>query len=103
MADTYSATLGWLQMGIGGDNNTWGTNLNNSVFQICEHAIGGFLLTNTTGGPVDLSTSAPPAGPSGARYFDLAFSGSLASNVTVIVPNILKVWFVNNFCVLNGF
>jgi microcystin-dependent protein len=103
MADTYSATLGWLQMGIGGDNNTWGTNLNNSVFQIFEDAIAGFLLTNTTGSTIDLSTNAPPAGPSGARYSNLAFTGSLTSNVTVIVPNITKTWFVNNFCTLNGF
>ena len=32
MADTYTSSLGVILMGIGGDNNTWGTNLNNSVF-----------------------------------------------------------------------
>src|SRR5262249_24482384 len=103
MADTYTSTLGVILMGIGGDNNTWGTNLNNSVFQIFEDAIAGALTSNVTGGTLDLSANPPPAGPSGARYSHLIFTGSLASNQTVIVPNLLKVWFVNNFCTLNGF
>src|ERR1043166_8649811 len=80
MADTYTSTLGVILMGIGGDNNTWGTNLNNSVFQIFEDAIANIGTFNVTGGTLDLSTNAPPAGPSLARYRPLVFTGSLASN-----------------------
>jgi microcystin-dependent protein len=106
MADTYTATLGTIVMGIGGDNNTWGTNLNNSVFQILEDAIANVLPSaqqTVTGGTLDLSTNAPPAGPSAARWYRLAFNGSLASNQTVIVPNLEKRWIVSNGCTLNGF
>jgi hypothetical protein len=102
MADTYSSTLGWLVMGIGGDNNTWGTNLNGSVFQIFEDAIAGIGAFNVTGGTLDLSTNAPPAGPSAARFSQLIFNGTLTADQTVIVPALSKIGVVVNNCVLNG-
>ena len=74
MADTYTSSLGVILMGIGGDNNTWGTNLNNSVFQIFEDSIANTLTTTASGGQLgpsntlDLSANPPPAGPSAARY-----------------------------------
>ena len=99
MPDTYTTTLGAILMAIGGDNNTWGTNLNNSVIQILEDAIANALPNATgtvTGGTLDLSTSAPPAGPSAARYAFLPFTGTLASNQIVKVPNLTKSWLVRN-------
>jgi microcystin-dependent protein len=102
MADTYTSTLGTIVMGIGGDNNTWGTNLNNSVFQILEDAISNCLTTAASGGQIgpsntlDLSANAPPAGPSGARYYRLAFTGAVTANQTVIVPNLERTWIVSN-------
>ena len=68
MADTYTSSLGVILMGIGGDNNTWGTNLNNSVFQIFEDSIANTLTTTASGGQLgpsntlDLSANPPPAG-----------------------------------------
>src|SRR5713101_2987486 len=102
-ADTFSATLGWLVMGTGNDNNNWGANHNNQVSQIFEDAISNVLTSAVTGGTLDLSGSAPPAGPSQARFYRLVFNGSLTSNQTVIVPNLEKKWFVSNLCTLNGF
>src|ERR1043166_9400442 len=102
MADTYTAALGVILMGIGGDNNTWGTNLNNSVFQIFEDAIAGILVTTASGGQLgpsntlDLSGSPPPAGPSAARHSKLVFNGAITANQTVIVPNLSKMWVVVN-------
>jgi microcystin-dependent protein len=102
MADTYTNTLGVILMGIGGDNNTWGTNLNNSVFQIFEDAIVGSLSTAASAGALgpsnilDLSTNPPPAGPSAARYAELIFTGAIAANQTVKVPNLHKTWWVKN-------
>src|ERR1043166_8185413 len=102
MADTYSATLGWLVMGIGGDNNTWGTNLNNSVFQVFEDAIAGTLTTTASGGQLgpsntlDLSVNAPPAGASAARYQFLVFAGAITADQIVVVPNLSKGWWVKN-------
>src|ERR1043166_7100754 len=102
MADTYTATLGVILMGIGGDNNTWGTNLTNSLFEISEDAIADILGTTAPGGhlapsnTLDLSTNPPPAGPSAARYAELIFSGSITANQTVKVPNLRKTWWVKN-------
>jgi microcystin-dependent protein len=102
MADTYTNTLGVILMGIGGDNNTWGTNLNNSVFQIFEDAIVNLLTTTAAGGQIgpantlDLSASPPPAGPTAARYRCLGFVGAVSADQTVIVPNLQKQWLVTN-------
>lgn len=99
MADTYTTTLGAILMAIGGDNNTWGTNLNNSVIQILEDAIANALPSATatvTGGTLDLSINAPPAGPSAARYAFLPFTGTLTANQIVKVPNLTKSWLVRN-------
>jgi hypothetical protein len=95
-ADTFSATLGVLLMGTGNDNNSWGGNANSSVFQIFEDAIANVLTSSVTGGTLDLSGSAPPAGPSQVRYSALVFTGTLASNQTIKVPNLTKFWWVNN-------
>jgi len=95
-ADTYSATLGLLLMGTGNDNNTWGSNANSSVFQIVEDSIANLLTSTVTGGTLDLSGSPPPAGPSQVRYAALRFSGTLASNQSVKVPNLSKIWLVHN-------
>jgi microcystin-dependent protein len=102
MADTYSSSLGYIIMGVGGDNNTWGTNLNNSVFQILEDSIANVLTTTASAGALgpsnilDLSTSPPPAGPSAARYAALVFAGAITANQTVKVPNLTKFWWVKN-------
>ena len=102
MADTYTSTLGVILMGIGGDNNTWGTNLNNSVFQIFEDSIANTLTVAASGGQLgpsntlDLSSTPPPAGPSAARYARLVFSGAITANQIVKVPNATKWWFVHN-------
>jgi microcystin-dependent protein len=94
MADTFTSTLGTIVMGIGGDNNQWGTNLNNSVFQILEDAIANILTSAVTGGTLDLSANPPPAGPSAARYAGLVFAGTLTQNQIVKVPNLSKFWWV---------
>jgi microcystin-dependent protein len=102
MADTYTSSLGVILMGIGGDNNTWGTNLNNSVFQIFEDSITNTLTTTASGGQLgpsntlDLSANPPPAGPSAARYAALVFAGAITANQTVKVPNLTKWWRVRN-------
>jgi microcystin-dependent protein len=102
MPDTYTSTLGTIVMSVGGDNNTWGTNLNNAVFQILEDAIANQLTSAVTGGTLDLSTNPPPAGPSAARYAILKFTGTLAANQIVKVPNLTKIWLVNSTGLTNA-
>lgn len=95
-ADTYSDLIGLLLMGTGNDNNSWGTNANSAVFQILEDAIAGGLNSSVTGGTLDLSTPAPPSAASLARYAVMMFTGTLASDQIVKVPNLSKLWLVDN-------
>lgn len=95
-ADSYSSVLGYLQMGTGNDNNTWGTNATEGVFQIFENAIAGTLTSAVTGGTLDLSGSPPPGGASQAAYGILIFTGTLAANQTVKFPNVPMRWKVYN-------
>jgi len=103
MADTYTSTLGAILMGIGGDNNTWGTNLNASVIQILEDAIANRLTVTQTSGTLDLSANAPPLGPSAARFAVIVITSSLTGNLTIKVPALDKRWLVFNNAGLNGF
>lgn len=96
VADTYSALLGLLEQGTGNNNNTWGALLNTGVMDKVDLAVAGLATYGTTTGTLDLSASPPPAGPSGAIQAILAFNGALVGNVTVQVPNLSKIWLVNN-------
>src|SRR5215471_12031670 len=97
MADTFTTDgVGLILMGIGGDNNTWGTNLNNSALQITADALSNGLVSNVAGGTLDLSGSPPPAASSQAHHSILAFTGTLTQNQIVVVPNLAKWWWVFN-------
>src|SRR5258708_6096742 len=95
-ADTFSSILGILVMGTGNDNNTWGNNWNNNVGAVFEKAVAGTATHAVTGGTLDLSGSPPPAGPSGAIEMVHIFTGVLASTQTFIVPNLSKLYIINN-------
>lgn len=95
-ADTFSAILGWVNQGTGNNNNSWGDVCDNSIFPIFERGIAGLSVQNVTGGTLDLSSDAPPNGPTKALDMIQAFTGTLASNQTVVVPNLSKVWVIYN-------
>jgi microcystin-dependent protein len=97
-ADTFSAILGLLEQGTGNNNNTWGSLLNTGVMDKVDLAVAGITSQSVTGGTLDLSGSPPPAGPSGAIYAIMAFSGTLTSNQIIKVPNLSKIWLVLNNC-----
>jgi microcystin-dependent protein len=97
MADTFTTDgVGAILMGIGGDNNTWGTNLNNSAIQVFADALSNTHFNAVTGGTLDLSGSPPPAASSQVRHSVLAFTGVLTQNQIVVVPNLAKWWWVVN-------
>src|SRR5258708_39855595 len=98
-ADTFSSILGWLQMGTGNDNNTWGTNWNNNVGAILEKAIAGTATHDVAGfsaNVLDLSTNPPPAGPTGAIEMMHVITGVFGALSTIKIPNLAKVYiFIN--------
>jgi microcystin-dependent protein len=93
-ADTYSSRLGILEMGTGNQNNSWGTSFNNSVTEVIDRAIAGFINhAGQTGGTLDLSTSPPPAGMRLDIDMYHGVLGALTSNLTIIVPALPKTWY----------
>lgn len=96
MADTTSPLLGLLLMGTGGDNNAWGSNLNTQVFALIEQAIAGVTNFSVTGGTLTLTAAQ-------SRSATIELSGTLASNLTIVVPSTAKKWTFINQCVLSGF
>lgn len=88
--DTTSPLLQLLLQGTGNNNNTWGTNLNNSVFLLLEQAIAGLSAIPVTGaGDVTLTDDE-------SRSATIAISGVLTANQTIIVPARVKKWTIYN-------
>lgn len=96
VADTYDPLLGLLEMGTGNQNNSWGASFNASVTTPLGRAIAGIVNRTNTGGTLDLSGSPPPASLRQDIDAIQNFTGALASNLTVIVPNLSKTWLIAN-------
>lgn len=96
VADTYTPRLGLIEQGTGNNNNTWGTIFNASFALIAERAMSGVNTITSTGGTVDLSGSPPPAGPRADIDMIQLANGVLTSDLTIIVPNLSKLWWFEN-------
>jgi microcystin-dependent protein len=88
-SDTFSPLLGLLLQGTGNNDNTWGDNLNNDVFLPIENALAGRAAFSVTGGAHSLSDTE-------RVNAILDYSGILASDETVTVPNLSNKWLVRN-------
>lgn len=96
-ADTYTPQIGAILQGTGNNNNSWGVNLNNALTNI-DKAIAGIYAATVTGGTLDLDDITPPAGVHPLVEMIVHLDGTLASNQIVLVPNVSKLWLVNNEC-----
>jgi microcystin-dependent protein len=95
-ADTRTLSLGALQMATGNDNNNWGDNFNSDILAVLERAHCGVASRAVTGGTLDLSGNPPPTAVSQVLDYVQIFTGTLTSDLTVVVPNKPKSWtFVN--------
>lgn len=103
-ADTYTSRLGALLQGTGNNNNAWGADLNVSTFSLFDTAIAGYVSVAVTGGTLDYSSGTiPPAGASQRPEMILEFTGTLASNQIVKIPNTSKLYVVKNTTVMSTF
>src|SRR5882724_6622289 len=96
-ADTYSPHCGAIEQGTGNNNNSWGTNLNGALTAL-DLGIAGWNTHAVTGGNLALDGVIPPAGQHPAVEMVQQFTGALASNQTVTMPNVSKIWLVDNEC-----
>src|SRR6266700_3934112 len=89
MADSFSTLLNLRLQQTGGNDNTWGDLLNSDTIAPLESAIAGRAIHAVIGGTLDLSAS-----PLVEQVH--VFSGTLSSDLTVIVPALNKRMLVQN-------
>src|SRR6266542_604330 len=95
-ADTRTLSLGALQMATGNDNNNWGDNFNSDILAVLERAHCGVASRAVTGGTLDLSGNPPPTAVTQVLDYFQIFTGSLTSDLTVVLPNKPKSWKFHN-------
>lgn len=83
VADSNSPLLGFLIMGPGNDNNSWGDNHNNNVSLVFETKIADTLSVATTGGTLTVDHGIGGK----ANYGTLILTGVLAADLVITVPD----------------
>ena len=91
MSDTFTDSLGYLLQETGGNDNTWGQNINDQVTQYVEDKFVGRTAKSTTGGATALTQAE-------CRKAFLDISGTLSGDATFTVPTKKNRWIVTNSC-----
>lgn len=89
MPDTFTDSLGLILQETGGNDNTWGENLNDQAIQYIEDALVGRTAISTTGG-----TTVATQAQLRPRFIDV--TGTLVSDATLQVLNKKNNWIINN-------
>lgn len=88
MADVLTTVWGLVKQTIGGNRNTWG-GIINSNWDTVEAALSGITAKVVTGGTYALTDTE-------RRRRILKFTGLLASNQIITIPNLTGKWIVSN-------
>lgn len=93
MSSTETTQLRFEKQGIGENDNTWGTKLNTN-FDLIEDAIAGYTTVALGGASYTLSTAQFAVDEARMAFMEL--TGTLVSNVGVVVPAVPKEYVVRN-------
>src|SRR5210317_192630 len=91
MASTYSSDLKLELMATGENAGTWGTKTNTNL-ELVQQAIAGFQAIDVASSDVTLAMS--NASISNARNMVLKFTGTLAGNRTVNLPDGIEKFYI---------
>ena len=91
---TYTTRLRLEKQATGANSNTWGSRLNSNVFSLVDNAVAGYTTIALTSATVTLSVSDGSADQ--ARSSMLELTGTLTSNVGVVIPSVSKQYLVRN-------
>lgn len=91
---TYTTRLRLEKQATGANSNTWGSRLNSNVFSLVDNAVAGYTTIALTDATVTLSVSDGSADQ--ARSSMLELTGTLTSNVGVVIPSVSKQYLVRN-------
>lgn len=87
MTDTFTTRLRIRRPEVGANDNTWGTLLNEDVFDLIDTAIAGTTTVNTTGGVTVLNNTDGESVSDEARAALFTISGTLTSNAEIHFPD----------------
>jgi hypothetical protein len=94
MASTYSPLLGIELIGIGDQNNTWGTTTNTNLGTLLEQAIAGTTTIDVTSGDVTLTTFNGASNQ--ARCAAIKVTGTPGVARNIIAPAKSHIYVISN-------
>lgn len=92
MASTYTTRLRLEKQGDGENPNSWGLRLNQNVIDLVDQAVGGYAVVSVSSVAVTLTEVNGATDQS--RNASLEFAGTLTADVTVLVPEVEKLYFI---------
>lgn len=92
MASTYTTRLRLEKQGDGENPNSWGLRLNQNVIDLVDQAVGGYAVVSVSS--VEVTLTEVDGATDQSRNASLEFAGTLTANVTVLVPEVEKLYFI---------
>ena len=91
----HTTSLGLVKPAAGESAGTWGTLINTELTDMLEEAIAGYVSIEITGNTT-LSTNVTGTSCESRHAIIRLTSGTLGSNSDIIVPDLAKIWIINN-------
>ena len=95
MPSTYSSSLRLELQATGENANTWGTKTNNNL-NLIEQAVAGYVKITLTSASATYTLDIADASASDGRNAFIEFVGTVASAISVVVPDVEKGYWVKN-------
>ena len=91
----HTTSLGLVKPAAGDAAGTWGTLINTQLTDMLEEAITGYVSIAITGNTT-LTTNTTGTTCQSRHAIIRLTSGTLGSNSDIIVPDLAKIWIINN-------
>jgi len=95
MPSTYSSSLRLELQATGENANTWGTKTNNNL-NLIEQAVTGYTKLTLVSASSTYTLPIADASASNGRNAFIEFAGTVASAISVVVPDVNKGYWVKN-------
>lgn len=95
MPSTYSSSLRLELQATGENANTWGVKTNNNL-NLVQQAIAGYVQITLTSASATYTLDIADASASDGRNAFIKFVGTVASAISVVVPDVAKGYWVKN-------
>ena len=80
------------KQGDGENPNSWGLRLNQNVIDLVDQAVGGYAVVSVSS--VEVTLTEVDGATDQSRNASLEFAGTLTADVTVLVPEVEKLYFI---------